>query len=125
MATIVNELRIGNLIYANKKITKVITVMELGINYDFDNETDKFWFSELNPIPVTENVLNKTNLFKMNKSNIWGTDCGTFVVELTESNTCNFILNNEISIVINSLHHLQNIYFSIIGEELCVDSIIE
>lgn len=106
-----SDLRIGNYVLANGKITKVIDVLESGINQmRYDVEYD---LEDLEPIELTEEILLK---------------CG-FEKEILEPKhycikgmciwKCNdMFLCDKNGVHIKYLHQLQNLYFALTNEEL-------
>ena len=111
-----NELRIGNLVYPDMSYPESITVCVK----DFEDT------SHLNPIPLTEEWLLRAGFEKLTsiekgfKSNSYTYVRGfSFIVHLNNGLlSINFWQGNEKKFV----HQLQNLFFSLTGEELVFSS---
>ncbi len=106
-----NELRIGNLVYKcypdGKETTEVWKVSKQFIN--------NFGVSAIEPITLTEEWLVKLGFDKISG---YEYRKGEFVAEYSILNY-NFLWNNfVITIDLNHVHQLQNIYFALTNEEL-------
>jgi hypothetical protein len=139
------ELRIGNWVTYNPESvdegTEIIPlnveeILSGGVRLSdgFDNT---YYFDEILPIPLSPELLEAIGFKKNNKR-------GTYVIEFTNSNDCRIILFIGIekenadkpfmfwglqdvsfdSVVVEKiiyLHQLQNLFYSLTGEELSID----
>lgn len=135
-----NELRIGNLFsHTNENGTFNIVVKEIlesGINTHFNNGT---WFIELdniNPIPLTEEILLKAGFEKEYEDDRYGrvflipnTKCIIRIVNYGNPQSEDFGYSLEISDDkdwcsikrIYHMHDLQNTIFALTGEEIKIE----
>ena len=130
-----NELRLNNLVMVNYKtdlLSKVTWIQEGSINVIFDRQPDLVngvvcSVNDLIPIPLTEEWLLKAGFEKSFKNDYW------FSIKIGDKRLLVSILGNiEIEkwdrTMINFLsicqyiHQLQNLYFSLCGEELVFSS---
>ena len=108
------ELRIGNLVKVNY-IFQVKEIKQDGINSIWGDY--QYSYTALQPIPLTEEILNKTNLRADIKKDYY--EYGNFFLERASNSWyCEHI-------EVTSLHQLQNIYFALSGEELDVSQILK
>ena len=108
-------MRIGNLVKVNDTIIEVTEIKSGGINPNWDSY--KHSYDDLQPIPLTEEILNKTNLRADIKKDYY--EYGDFFLERASNSWyCEHI-------EVTSLHQLQNIYFALSGEELDVSKILK
>ena len=127
-----NELRIGNWVTYNQesvdKGTEIIPIkvpcinVEAAVSLD-DGFTNSYFFNEINPIPLTPEILVKCGFKKLNNAwvpidysatdylkwsfTIWDNKDGTY-----RYNSAEFIPE------LKYLHQLQNLYYALTGEEL-------
>lgn len=121
MSLTAKELRIGNYIYCKGGIIKVTLIGYYGVQSSINGTTinAKFNTPDLEPIPLTEQWLldfgferdvycNELDLAYFSKGNISFTDVLPTHIELVdyELSPCDYV------------HHLQNLYFALTGEEL-------
>ena len=119
------EIRVGNWLEWNKKPFKVCAI--------FRNVTEnELWAkdnNELHPIPLTEEILLKFGFKKYRNIGCYDTDKDAFFFESDKiSLTIDFILSSsnhyyrstpvDGAIPLKYLHQLQNLVFSVTGEEL-------
>ena len=109
------ELRIGNLVKVNDTIIEVTEIQLRGINPNWDSY--KHSYDDLQPIALTEEILEKTNLRADIKKDYY--EYGNFFLE--RANNIWYCEHIEVT----SLHQLQNIYFALSGEELDVSKILK
>lgn len=108
---VANELRLGNYVLKDGK-NKIITPFSLFDVYAFP--------SHFKPIPLTEEILLKCaskSIYSKTRFDFDGIDNGQFHVDTLNDR---FVFRGlGMSIVyVDTLHHLQNIYFSVKGKEL-------
>lgn len=117
-----NELRIGNYYDHNGEIRQVTpnTILEVW-------EAEHIWCE---PIPITEEILFKCGFENIGSSyNTWGLKSNEFsgylfTIELDKPfyfKVCDLLLNHWSERPIQYLHQLQNLYFSLTGEELTIN----
>ena len=109
------ELRIGNRILFDGKITIVNTRMLAYIN-NANRLKNKIDLISFEPIPLSEEILLKCG-FKENGNRKRDFYFRNYCIELFD-NSCNFWIGDFNDIEINYLHQLQNLYWSLTGEEL-------
>lgn len=119
-----NEIRIGNLFtHANENGTFNIVVKEIlerGINTHFNNGTWFIGLNNINPIPLTEEILLKAGFEK---------DTGEFYLykDITVRKTYfsddfwRFVFKHQRIKDIKYLHDLQNTIFALTGEEIKIE----
>ena len=105
------DLRIGNWIFDNGTMTKVAPshILELW-------EADRLW---IQPIPLTPEILEKCGFEKF--KGLWNYKLVPIgyelnLVKINGLNENEF--ENQIGESIKHLHHLQNLYYALTGEEL-------
>jgi hypothetical protein len=115
-----NELRIGNLVFADLYGEKPILVESIcSINEDiFNSTTGEIPISSLKPIPLTEEWLLKfgfVNNFLTTKGILFeiGHVGSDFV-----NNEITLRINQVLSLKIHHVHQLQNLYFALTNQEL-------
>jgi hypothetical protein len=120
-----NEIRIGNLVSHFSRICDVFEIGEGGwlrINNDQLNTLA----SECDPVPITEDYLVRAGLKKLG-TKISGSTCycfGNWILSINENGKDFHLLNkfsspqSLIYLTINYVHQFQNIYFTLIGEEV-------
>ena len=109
------ELRIGNLVKVINTIIEVTEIKSGGINPIWEDY--QYSYTALQPIPLTEEILEKTNLRADIKKDYY--EYGNFFLERARNSWyCEHI-------EVTSLHQLQNIYFALSGEELDVSKILK
>jgi len=126
-----HELRIGNYFIEKytKEYIKVIELTELGIT--FSGKFINVWCAD--PIMLTEEILLKCGFkkyisdgvvgmdtYEQEEKTIWYQLKGFTTVQLGE-NTDYFYSNNNLHVLLISLHQLQNLYFALTGIELIVN----
>lgn len=119
-----NELRIGNWIYDKQKdqyveLTGIVeTNQEIWVSYANGSSIYKTTIWNVEPIPLTEEILLKCG-FELNKEKtLFETDsCG---IRLMNISNLYFKANFPIKSDIVHLHQLQNLFFALIGQELQV-----
>lgn len=118
MAKIANELRIGNWVQVNSPIMQVkeITDHTIGL-YMPGSEADPFLYDidEVFPIPLSPEILEKCG-FK--KHNNYYTKDEFYIFEAFNSGKCFSYSTDQYYVELTSLHQLQNLYYSLTGEEL-------
>ncbi len=126
-----NELRIGNWVsHENKNGKFNFTIKELlskGINIEYNNGCWLIFYEEVNPIPLTPEILKKMGfkiipkdrlaVYKLEGLSLMPSgdyDDGRF-------HAVGCSLDNTKVLYIFSLHQLQNLYFALTGEELQIN----
>jgi len=127
-----SELRIGNLIKGiyhdyddgideeieNETLCKVVTLDASGSGdytiYVYSDE-DIENFSDFEPIPLTEEWLLKFGFIKHGKYGYFYLD--NFIIDKNKLGKF-FMCDIDIHVEIETVHHLQNLYFALTGEEL-------
>lgn len=128
-----NELRIGNLVYLDLKEQYLKTIVELkhymaSVKYIRTDTGEPHQsmvdYERLEPIPLTQEWLlkfgfcrygNSQNKFLSKRVN------GLRLIirmDMFDSNRFFFVMNQNWIIDIKSVHHLQNLFFSLTGKEL-------
>ena len=123
----VNELRIGNLIYSSSGGVKYVvgtsykTILHSSSleSYTYYEDYD----SNCEPIPLTEEILLKCGAKKTDKEDSFG----GFIIYYPNGNGMR-IKNNEwsnqhITVKIEFLHQLQNLYWCLCGKELTFNNL--
>lgn len=123
-----NELRLGN--YLQDSITKttleVIQLNNTGI-YTYVIDRSKYPLKEgwkLEPIPLTEEWLLKFGLQKRYGSSLFGFTANGYTIEIDLNKKevhFNFDEYTGFAVNFNYVHHLQNLYFALTGEELTLE----
>lgn len=114
-----NELRIGNLVNRLGETTKITAIQTIdvgGIGYVSTLKSGAITTSQIEPIPLTEEILLKCGFeifpwgYVIKSSNDFGIrlNLKSFVYEVSGNS----------AVKVNYLHQLQNLYFSLTGEEL-------
>lgn len=127
-----NELRKGNLVTKGGIAGKVTQILwnrvEVEIITDGENAYQEWGYDEIDPIPVTLDVLEKCDLVKHRRfyyANVFYAKKGKFVInQLRDNIEISFAVNSTPGIISDknlSLHHLQNMYFALMNEELQVN----
>ena len=120
------ELRIGNLIYSRTGTVKIVDVINSTKNtIEFDDNDDDYPIYSCKPIPLTEEILEKNNFeYEINANRF------DLLFSLTKYDFCFsiYVHNNEFYYFINGrrlfikyVHELQNIFFTLTGEELQIN----
>lgn len=128
------ELRKGNLVLAKNAISGIeeITVVEdiigeRGINWMYieDMSGPEYSFSEINPIPLTPEILEKLNMrkervagFSETDGQWWLLNGARFLFEYDKE--AEIYYNGIFGIKVIFVHQLQNLYFALTGEELTI-----
>jgi hypothetical protein len=115
------DLRIGNLVLVDNNIISIIDVMLDGINYSILNEEPMYNYTEIEPIKLTEEIIEKTNLTIISGTNSYENYEETFCIY--SENDIWYIENNKATIEVYYLHQLQNIYYFITNTELDINLI--
>lgn len=115
-----NELRIGNLVTdKDGEVLEVFNILQSYVRVYIDNELEdlQLSYSDLKPIPLTEDLLLKFGFVKNSTSwTNWRRPNHTKEVRIGFVNKLNYYNGLEIKYV----HQLQNLYFALTGEELKV-----
>jgi hypothetical protein len=111
------ELRIGNWVYPFDDINLVDSknILRDCIQVqpkDFENTT------HLEPIPLTEEWLERFGFENRNRDYFKGSFCVQYADRIFDHNNIFFFGYNGNSIEIKYVHQLQNLYFALTGEEL-------
>lgn len=120
-----NELRIGNLVNVNGETIEVSDINSLGIDNHYGEV--KYELSELQPIPLTEDILLKCGFeiekhydskYELNHGQyIFVIDFLTFLkIYIKGVDECLFFDE-----AVNGFHQLQNLYFALTNEELTIN----
>ena len=122
------ELRVGNWVKDIKKGYGFIEAIETNwvaacFNCGFGMGVYKILITEIEPIPLTEELLKKCGFQQRPIRNDSYSLCLQEFCIYRNKDTCHFELPNEYGgtgsyVEIKSLHQLQNLYFALTGEEL-------
>ena len=117
-----NELRIGNLVMYDNRIFPIYSISKECPHLDtIEFGAGLIEFSDIKPIPLTEDWLLKFGFEKLNRD-VTGYEKDNLIVEwLFESWTGRLYYDCDTSIriiVIEYIHQLQNLYFTLTGDEL-------
>ena len=127
------ELRIGNLVSFGGRMATVYQVNRSGavLQYDGDTNTEiegvrrsTVSANDIEPVRITEEILLKSGFYKDEGSirlyikHVMNSNIRAFRVLL--SNTGLYFPNVEWGVNMTGVHQLQNLYFSITGQELSV-----
>lgn len=128
------DLRIGNLVKVNDKIFKVSIVKDEFINCYLTTPTQEYKhtpsisINNVKPIPLTEEWLLKMGFNKDVKGN-YRTNHYMFIErwyishkEKYDKNFFSLIIHEDFITHINTVNQLQNLYFSLTGEELTINN---
>lgn len=116
-----SDLRIGNYVKFGKLFKKVVEISQDGFYVlDKDGTTLKSTWADLQPIPLTEDILLKCGFQKISTNYekgfllLWGNlKTGTIDFVLIEPHS-----NIRHVTALSYLHQLQNLYFALTNEEL-------
>lgn len=122
-----NELRIGNLLEFSGDYFKVKSISQKIVGVDRNKGIVEFKPSELNTIPLTEEILlscgfeNETgSIFEIKIDNGWYLNWEQNYIFLNyKENECEISHRK-----IEHLHQLQNLYFELTGQELNTEGLI-
>ena len=127
------ELRIGNLVSFGGRMATVYQINRSGavLQYEGDTNTEiegvrrsTVSINDIEPVRITEEILLKSGFYKDEGSirsyikHVMNSNIRAFRVLL--SNTGLYFLNVEWGVNMTGVHQLQNLYFSITGQELSV-----
>jgi|ERR1700749_2210477 len=124
------ELRIGNWVSIDKQDTfdlhkyiQVDSIYKDGVNayYDCAEEStipDKYC-SEISGIELTPEILKKTPFYETEIDGVFiYSKRGVITVNINSIGLVSFSIGGIVFSTVHYLHHLQNLYFSLTGEEL-------
>ena len=115
-----NELRIGNYIYdVHNRVANIVTIGNGTIRLSSKNyHYDSFNCSDINPIPLTEDILLKCGKKELDLFIIgdYYYSKGSLLMSSYNDGEPDIFLAK-----VDTLHHLQNIIFALTGEELNVE----
>lgn len=117
-----NELRIGNLVHLDLGLPHLSVHAIMALDFYAINET----ISIIHPIPLTEEWLLKFGFKKEVHSSISSSSTWLYLPDfpLRKSggfaNPMYFSLGTYDGIKIYSVHQLQNLYYALTGDELCI-----
>ena len=125
-----NELRIGNWVKLNKYFYRVYSVDPLAIKLiDKDKITiSGYYVDGIKPIPLTEEILLKCGFTQDADGSFQKNDVSIFLDNRFKTNL--YLQTNDsdrkfswfgYECKVNHLHHLQNLYFALTGEELKIE----
>src|SRR5215831_7776890 len=120
-----NELRIGNWVdYQGKKI-KVENVNDGGINGEWDSCWATYFHEDLSGIPLSQDILQTAGFEKAIQltTGEWTYSIGDFDFKLLSNSAFLQVEYSDFGIEIKNVHHLQNLYFALTGEELEMKSL--
>lgn len=115
-----SNLRIGNLVYRNGRAKTIDAILSNG-SVEFDDSSQPFSMAEIEPIPLTEEILLKCGFEKDDG------EYGGFLSPLAgdsrmrvyvENGFVYYQVNDYRRLKIASVHHLQNFYFDLMEQEL-------
>ena len=123
-----SELRIGNYLALPTRGEDVVIVEEIFAN-DFvvcDVTSNEWPIADYAPIPITEEWLLKLGFKEHDELAGYGIECGRMGIVIGNAQDDDFMflfredigLNYEALVFIDYVHHLQNLYFALTGEEL-------
>ncbi len=124
------EIRIGNLFsHTNENGTFNIVVKEIlegGINTRFNNGTWFIGLDNINPIPLTEEILLKAGFSRKKSDNTWAfINNEKFIIEyLFERYSFRVVTDRYNSTFLKTIkyrHQLQNLFFALTGEEIKIE----
>lgn len=127
-----NELRKGNLIMWNEKVGRVTQILWNGIEIEMEEGDQMLYqvceFDALAGIPVNLEILEKCDLVKHRRfyyAHVFYSKSGRFIInQLRDNIEISFAVNSSPGIISDKnlfLHQLQNMYFSLLQEELVVN----
>ncbi len=105
------ELRIGN--YIENTDGQMASYMV--VNADVIKQNEHTMYASLEPIPLTEEWLIKFGFIKHGKYGYFYLD--NFIIDKNKLGKF-FMCDIDIHVEIETVHHLQNLYFALTGEEL-------
>lgn len=120
------ELRIGNYIKNNGKIVEVDYLTPTSIGYEngkFSTSTFNSEVMHYEPIPLTEEWLLKLGFEKITGCNVIE-NCyckNGYSVSFDKCGSISFWVSDDKTIIIEFIHTLQNLYFTLTGEELTIN----
>lgn len=104
-----NELRIGNYVFHKEDNVKEVSVVSGVFELAYVKFENADWIYDINPIPLTEEWLRNFDIKKIWLFEIHGCDSDGFYISYVYD-----------SIHLKYVHQLQNLYFALTGEELCL-----
>jgi hypothetical protein len=120
------ELRIGNYVNHNSfGISKITGILEDDLRVDYDNNNYWDYCKYIEPIELTEEWLLKFG-FKAERSTVYlklkySTNVSDYVLYNRETKELLFVKDNQLWLCKHEyVHHLQNLYFALVGEELTI-----
>lgn len=114
----VEDLRIGNLVYHDGKIVKVVGIDKKHVNILKDPLQKYFHvvpIDALEPIPLTDEILVNIGFKRLP----WGLIIGKLLFK--DHNKCTYLeleIGNGLRVKVIHLHQLQNLYYSLTNKEL-------
>lgn len=110
------ELRIGNLVYIpSTKQTIPVTAINMDLGVWVNRSLGVLGFNQVEPIPLSEEWLKRMGFEKVEHT-FWIT--GLAVHNNTPGEF--YMLYEQNRTIIRFVHHLQNLFFSLTGEELTI-----
>ena len=111
------ELRICNYVFdIDGDILQVGEILDIGIK--FKNTSLSSRYEKINPIPLTEEILLKFGFEKTaNPRELKYDDYSILLLKEIRFVICNY-MENPPSVKVSTVHQLQNLFFSLCGEEL-------
>jgi hypothetical protein len=125
----VNELRVGNILHLliknemdGETKARVVTTLSVDQIKFIDDRKDADDFFE--PIPLTPEWLDRCGLDgsgQFKDGTIIIECCSNLEIRIIENGLCKYIMPLNKKVKIEYLHQLQNLYFSLTGEELKIE----
>lgn len=122
------ELRIGNWVLAEEKMTEVSDILYAGINMDWKLRDVDFYWKDIKGIPLTPELLGKAG-FKMMRNSFMASEVLRASIRIGYHNgnpaECS-LFQHGIEFPLSAgqfkyLHSLQNLYWCLTGEELTIN----
>ncbi|KFC19371.1 hypothetical protein [Chryseobacterium sp. FH1] len=114
----VTELRIGNNVLHNGKIKTINAIEKFAVNFEKeDPELTLNYSDEIEPILISEEWLLKFGFMRLP----WGLVKGSLLFK-DQNHECKVLtleVGNGFRTTVTYIHQLQNLYFTLAGEELC------
>lgn len=117
-----NDLRIGNVVdcYSYR-----LRISQLTIDYATATPDTEgaFLYKDMQPIPLTPSILEGCGFVKWKELHFqqWGYVQRNVIIEVNDDGTILYIHEPNITLIITTVHQLQNLFYCLCGEELIID----